>query len=67
MRIVWIDMLRHLLQTIAFCLAVSAILYAFRPAQAYSVPLTYSLCIGVLIWAFIDVGRHLFAASAGTG
>lgn len=67
MRIDWIDMLRRLLQTIAFCLAISAIQYAFRPEQAYSVPLTYSLCIGVLTWAFIDIGRHLFTSSVEMG
>jgi hypothetical protein len=67
MPIDWIDKLRNLLQTLAFCLAVAAIQYAFRPEQPYGVPLAYSLCIGVLCWAFIDIGRHLFASSAGTG
>ncbi|AEB83783.1 sensor histidine kinase [Alicycliphilus denitrificans] len=67
MPIDWIDKLRHLLQTLAFCLAVAAIQYAFRPEQPYGVPLAYSLCIGVLCWAFIDIGRHLLASSAGTG
>ena len=67
MRIDWLDKLRHLLQTLAFCLAISAILYAFQPEQSYSVPLAYSLSIGVLTWAFIDIGRHLFSSSAETG
>lgn len=67
MRVDWIDKLRHLLQTLAFCLAISAIQYAFQPEQAYSVPLAYSLCIGVAIWALIDMGRHLLPSSAGTG
>jgi hypothetical protein len=67
MRIDWIDKLRHLLQTMAFCLAISAIQYAFRPEQSYGVLLTYSLCIGLLSWAFIDIGRHLFASSAEHG
>jgi signal transduction histidine kinase len=67
MRIDWIGTLRHLLQTLAFCLAISALQYAFQPEQPYSVPLAYSLCIGVLTWAFIDLGRHLFASSAETG
>ena len=67
MPIDWIDKLRRLLQTMAFCLAISAIQYAFQPEQPYGIPLAYSLCIGVLSWAFIDIGRHLFASSAGTG
>lgn len=67
MRIDWIDKLRHLLQTLAFCLAISAIQYAFRPEQAYDIPLKYSLAIGTLIWALIDIGRHLFPSSAQTG
>ena len=67
MRIDWIDKLRHLLQTLAFCLAISAIQYAFRPEQAYDIPLKYSLAIGTLTWALIDIGRHLFPSSAQTG
>lgn len=67
MRIDWIDKLRHLLQTLAFCLAISAIQYAFQPEQPYGIPLAYSLAIGTLTWAFIDMGRHLLPASAGTG
>jgi len=67
MRIDWIDKLRRLLQTLAFCLAISAVQYAFQPEQSYGMPLAYSLCIGTLGWAFIDMGRHLFPSSAETG
>jgi signal transduction histidine kinase len=67
MKIDWIGKLRHLLQVLAFCLALSAIQYAFNPEKAYEIPLIYSLFIGVSTWAIIDFGRHLFASSAATG
>jgi hypothetical protein len=61
------DTLRHLLQTLAFCLAVAAIQCAVRPEQDYGVALVYSLCIGLLTWASVEWGRHLFPSSASTG
>lgn len=67
MSIDWLAKLRVLLQTVAFCLAVSAILHAFQPNQAYEVAVVYSLCIGFSIWLLIDFGRHLFASSTETG
>ncbi|HSV48259.1 MAG TPA: histidine kinase, partial [Ramlibacter sp.] len=67
MRIDWLCMLRHLLQVWAFCLAVSAIQYAFTPDRAYAPSVAYSLCIGSLTWALIDLGRHFFPSSAETG
>jgi len=67
MTIDWIDKLRRLLQTIAFCLAVSAIQYAFQPEKPYDIPARYSLAIGLLTWALIDFGRHLFTSSEDTG
>ena len=66
-KIDWIAKLRHLLQTIAFCLAVAAIQYAFQPERPYEIPLVYSLAIGSLTWACIDFGRHLFPSSNDTG
>lgn len=66
-RIDGIAKLRHLLQTVAFCLALSAIQYAFQPEKPYEVPLVYSLAIGTLTWALIDFGRHLFPSSGGMG
>ena len=47
-KIDWITKLRHLLQTIAFCLAIAAIQYAFQPERPYEIPLVYSLTIGSL-------------------
>jgi hypothetical protein len=67
MTIDWVQKLRHLLQTLAFCLAVSAIQYAFTPERPYEVPLLYSLSIGTSTWALIDFGRHLFPSAAPTG
>lgn len=63
----WLAKLRHLLQTVAFCLAIASILYATGPERPYEVPLVYSLAIGCLTWASIDFGRHLFASSDDSG
>jgi signal transduction histidine kinase len=67
MHIDWIAKLRHLLQMIAFCLVIAAVHYAFRPYRPYEIPLIYSLAIGLLSWALIDFGRHLFPSSDATG
>lgn len=67
MKIEWIAKLRHYLQTLAFCLAVSALQYSFQSDRPYELPLVYSLFIGSFTWALIDFGRHLFASSADTG
>lgn len=67
MKIDWLDKLQRLLQTLAFCLAVSGIQYAFRPDKPYYIPATYSLAIGTLTWALVDFGRHLFSSSEEFG
>lgn len=67
MKIDWLAKLRVFLQTMAFCLTISALQYAFQPGRPYEVPLIYSICIGTGCWAVIDFGRHLFASSAETG
>ncbi len=64
MKIDWIEKLRNCLQTLAFCLAVAAIHYAFKPDGSYEIPLVYSLCIGCSTWALIDFGRHVVAPNA---
>lgn len=66
-RIDAIGMLRRCLQTTAFCLAISAIQYAFQPEKAYDILVRYSLCIGLLSWASIDFGRYLFSSHESTG
>ncbi|MCZ4313019.1 histidine kinase [Comamonadaceae bacterium G21597-S1] len=67
MRIDWIAKASHLLQTLAFCLAASAIQFAFRPERPYEIALVYSLAIGSCIWLLIDFGREWFASSRTTG
>jgi hypothetical protein len=63
----WIGRLRRMLQTLAFCLAVSTLQWAFNPERGYETPVVYSLATGLFIWAWIDFGRTLFPSSAETG
>jgi hypothetical protein len=67
MKIDWIGKLQHLLQTLAFCLAIATLQVMFQPERSYAPPLAHSLAIGFFTWAFIDLGRHLFASAAETG
>ncbi len=67
MKIDWIDKLRYYLHTLAFCLAISAIQYAFQPDRPYEWPLVYSIFIGTFTWAIVDFGRHFFPSSRETG
>ncbi len=67
MRIDWIVKLQHLLQVMAFCLAIATIQYAFMPDRPYAPPVVYSLCIGLFCWAIIDLGRDLFPSAQDTG
>jgi hypothetical protein len=62
-----VSKLRHMLQVIAFSVVIASIQYAFQPDRPYGPPLIYSLLIGTIIWAVIDLGRHLFPSSAETG
>ncbi|MEO8655049.1 MAG: histidine kinase [Ramlibacter sp.] len=63
----WIEKLQHLLQALAFCLAIATIQYGFEPERAYLPRLVGSLCIGISIWAIVDLGRHLFPSARETG
>ncbi|HSV36342.1 MAG TPA: histidine kinase [Ramlibacter sp.] len=67
MKIDWLAKLRHMLQVLAFCLVVATIQYAFQPERPYAPPVVYSLFIGTIMWAIIDLGRHLFPSAAETG
>jgi anti-sigma regulatory factor (Ser/Thr protein kinase) len=67
MKVDWIAKLQHMLQVLAFCLVVATIQYAFQPERPYGPPVVYSLFIGTIIWAVVDLGRHLFPSSAETG
>jgi signal transduction histidine kinase len=67
MRIDWLVKLRNFLQTLAFCLTISAVLFSLSPNRPYEIPLVYSLCIGIFTWALIDFGRHLFPSISEAG
>jgi hypothetical protein len=67
MKIDWIGKLQHLLQTLAFCLAVASIQYAFTPDRLYAPVVVYSVLIGTIIWVVVDLGRHLIPSSEETG
>ena len=67
MKIDWLSKLAHLLQTLAFCLTISALQFAVQPERTYELPLVYSVCIGCFTWALIDFGRHAFASAQETG
>jgi len=62
-----VSKLQHLLQTMAFCLAIATIQYFFMPERPYAPPVAYSLAIGLFTWAIIDLGRHLFPSAVETG
>jgi hypothetical protein len=59
--------LRHMLQVMAFCLAIATLQYAFAPDRPYGPPIAYSLAIGLIIWAVIDLGRHFVPSASETG
>lgn len=63
----WVAKLRHLLQTMAFCLAVAAMQIGFAPDKPYVPTLVYSMLIGCITWAVIDLGRHAVPSAAETG
>lgn len=63
----WVAKLRHLLQVMAFALAIATIQYAFMPERPYGPPVAYSLLIATITWAVIDLGRDFFPSSAETG
>ena len=67
MTIDWISKLRHLLQVMAFCLFIAAVQYAFQPDRPYAPLVVYSLFIGTITWAIIDLGGPLFPSAAETG
>jgi len=67
MKIDWIAKLQHMLQVMAFCLAIAAIQYGFQPDRPYGPNVVHSLFIGTSIWAIIDLGGPLFPSSAETG
>src|SRR5450830_1551044 len=67
MKINWATKLQYFLQTLAFCLVVSVLQYAFQPDLPFQLPLVYSMLVGCFTWALIDFGRHLFTSSHENG
>ena len=67
MKIDWTAKLQHLLQVLAFALAIATLQYAFQPERPYAPPLVYSLLISFFAWAIIDLGRNLIPSSRETG
>ena len=63
----WLNKLQHMLQVMAFCLVIATIQYAFQPERPYGPPVVYSLFIGTITWAVIDLGRHFFQSAQETG
>jgi len=59
--------LRHMLQVAAFCLVIATAQYLFTPERPYGPPVAYSLAIGLVTWAVIDLGRNFFPSAADTG
>ncbi len=66
-RVDWIGKLRHLLQVLAFTLAVATIQVAFMPDKPYGPPVVYSVLIGLFTWIVIDLGQELIPSAAETG
>jgi hypothetical protein len=63
----WLSKLQHYVQVMAFCMVIATVQYAFQPDRPYGPPVVYSLLIGTVTWAIIDLGRDLFPSSAETG
>ena len=62
--------LQHFVHVVAFCLSISALLFLFasgKSHQSYAHPLVYSLAIGIVSWAIIDLGRFLLPLDPDSG
>ena len=67
MPIDWPAKIWHLLLTTLFSLAVAGLQWAFDPQRPLAPLIAYSVAIGWVTWAVIDLGRHGFASSHETG
>jgi signal transduction histidine kinase len=63
----WVNKLQHGMQVMAYCLAIATIQYAFLPERPYAPGVAYSIAIGMITWAIIDLGRDFFPSAAETG
>jgi hypothetical protein len=62
-----LDKLQHLLQVMAFSLGIATAQYIVTPERAYGPNVAYSLSIGFVSWAIIDLGRAFIPSSPETG
>ena len=67
MPIDWPAKIWHLLLTTLFSLAVAGLQWAFDPQRPLAPLIAYSVAIGWVTWAVIDLGRHRFASAQETG
>jgi len=67
MQINWLGKVRHALVTVLFSLSVAALQWAFAPERSPLPLVSYSVCIGLITWAVIDLGRHGFVSAHETG
>ena len=58
---------KRFLQTLLICVGIATVQHLFLPERSFDVPLVYSLCIGLLCWAMVDLGRGLFPSARHTG
>ncbi|MGA0569474.1 sensor histidine kinase [Variovorax sp. VNK109] len=64
------SLLNHFVHTVAFCLSISALMFFFASgthASSYAHPLVYSLAIGIITWAIIDIGRFVLPLDPDSG
>lgn len=67
MHIDWPAKARHGLLTAGFCLVIAGLQWAFSPERAVAPLVVYSLAIGLITWAVIDLGRHAFPSAREHG
>jgi len=67
MPINWSSKARRAAQTAAFCTTIGALQFAFVPERPWQPLVAYSLFIGLITWAVIDLGREAFPSARETG
>ena len=58
MRINWPSVLRHFIQVVVFCCGVAVLTTTIWPRNPYWVQVGNALCIGLITWSVIELGRH---------
>jgi len=62
-----LDKLQNMLQVMAFCLGIATAQYIVTPERPYGPTVAYSLSIGLVTWAIVDLGRTFMPSAAETG